>query len=85
FFAPRVWRVRRPVPEPEALAQAAELIRGARRPLIVTGGGTLYSEAHAELARFAQAFGIPVAESQGGKGALPWDHPMCVGPVGANG
>lgn len=85
FFAPRVWRVRRPVPEPEALAQAAELIRGARRPLIVTGGGTLYSEAHAELARFAEAFGIPVAESQGGKGALPWDHPMCVGPVGSNG
>jgi 3D-(3,5/4)-trihydroxycyclohexane-1,2-dione acylhydrolase (decyclizing) len=85
FFAPRVWHIRRPAPEPEVLEQVAELIRKAKRPLIVSGGGTLYSEAHAELAQFAQAYGIPVAESQGGKGALPWDHPMCVGPVGANG
>ncbi|PZA06788.1 MULTISPECIES: 3D-(3,5/4)-trihydroxycyclohexane-1,2-dione acylhydrolase (decyclizing) [unclassified Meiothermus] len=85
FFAPRVWRIRRPTPEPEVLEQVAELIRRARRPLIVTGGGTLYAEAHTQLAAFAQAYGIPVAESQGGKGALPWDHPMNVGPVGANG
>jgi len=85
FFAPRVWRIRRPAPEPEVVAQAAALIRQAQRPLIVTGGGTLYAEAQEALAAFAQRFGIPVAESQGGKGALPWNHPMCVGPVGANG
>lgn len=85
FFAPRIWHIRRPEPEPEVLEQVAELIRKAKRPLIVSGGGTLYSEAHVELARFAQDYGIPVAESQGGKGALPWDHPMYVGPVGANG
>lgn len=85
FFAPRVWRIRRPAPEPEVVAQAAALIRQAQRPLIVSGGGTLYAEAQEALAAFAQRFGIPVAESQGGKGALPWNHPMCVGPVGANG
>lgn len=85
FFAPRVWRIRRPAPEPEVVGQVAELIKKAKRPLIVTGGGTLYSEAHTQLAAFAQTYGIPVAESQGGKGALPWDHPMCVGAVGSNG
>jgi 3D-(3,5/4)-trihydroxycyclohexane-1,2-dione acylhydrolase (decyclizing) len=85
FFAKRVWRIRRPTPEPEVLEQVAELIKRAKRPLIVTGGGTLYSEAHTQLAAFAQTYGIPVAESQGGKGALPWDHPLCVGAVGSNG
>lgn len=85
FFEQRVWRIRRPVPEPEVVAQVAELIRGARRPLIVSGGGTLYSEAWAELATFAEAFRIPVSESQGGKGALAWNHPMNVGAVGSNG
>ncbi|RIH85479.1 3D-(3,5/4)-trihydroxycyclohexane-1,2-dione hydrolase [Meiothermus luteus] len=85
FFAKRVWRVRRPVPEPEALAEAARLLKEARRPLIVSGGGTLYAEASQALAAFAEAYGIPVSETQGGKGALPWSHPLCVGPVGANG
>ncbi|HEU4740973.1 MAG TPA: 3D-(3,5/4)-trihydroxycyclohexane-1,2-dione acylhydrolase (decyclizing) [Meiothermus sp.] len=85
FFARRVWRIRRPVPEPEVVAEVANLIRRSERPLIITGGGTLYSEAHRELAAFAERLGIPVAESQGGKGALPWNHPMNVGPVGANG
>lgn len=85
FFAQRVWRVRRPVPEPEALAEALALIKKSKRPLIVTGGGTLYSEASKQLAAFAEAFGIPVAESQGGKGALAWNHTWCVGPIGSNG
>lgn len=85
FFERRVWRIRRPVPEPETVVQVADLIRKAKRPLIVTGGGTLYSEAAGELARFAGAYGVPVAESQGGKGALSWDHAMCVGAVGSNG
>lgn len=85
FFSRRVWRVRRPVPEPAALAEAAALVRAARRPLIVAGGGTVYSGAEAALDAFATTFGIPVSESQAGKGALPWDHPLNVGPVGANG
>jgi 3D-(3,5/4)-trihydroxycyclohexane-1,2-dione acylhydrolase (decyclizing) len=85
FFEKRVWRVRRPAAEPEAIEAAADAIRAARRPLIVTGGGTIYSEATAALDEFATIHGIPVAETQAGKGALPWGHPLNVGPVGANG
>jgi 3D-(3,5/4)-trihydroxycyclohexane-1,2-dione acylhydrolase (decyclizing) len=85
FFARRVWRVRRPVPEPGALAEAAELIRSAKRPLIVAGGGAIYSGAESALGAFATTFGIPVSESQAGKGVLPWNHPMNVGPIGAAG
>jgi 3D-(3,5/4)-trihydroxycyclohexane-1,2-dione acylhydrolase (decyclizing) len=85
FLAPRVWRVRRPVPEPEALAEAAALLRGARRPLIVAGGGTIYAEATDALRELAEATGIPVAETQAGKGSLPYDHPSAVGAIGATG
>jgi 3D-(3,5/4)-trihydroxycyclohexane-1,2-dione acylhydrolase (decyclizing) len=85
LFEPRTWRVRRPPPEPEVVAEAAGLWRRARRPLIVAGGGAIYAEASAALADFAERFGVPVAETQAGKGALPWDHPMNVGPVGTNG
>jgi 3D-(3,5/4)-trihydroxycyclohexane-1,2-dione acylhydrolase (decyclizing) len=85
FFREHTWRVRRPVPEPESLEEVAKLIRSSRAPLIVTGGGTLYSDASEALTSFAEKFGIPVAETQGGKGALPWNHPLCVGAVGSNG
>jgi 3D-(3,5/4)-trihydroxycyclohexane-1,2-dione acylhydrolase (decyclizing) len=85
FFAPRVWRVRRPVPDAADLADAAALLRAARRPLLVAGGGVIYSEATAELAAFAEATGIPVAETQAGKGALPYDHPSALGAIGATG
>lgn len=85
FFERRVWRIRRPLPEPEVVQQAAQLLRQAQRPLIVTGGGTLYSQAHHQLAQFATRFGIPVAETQGGKGALAWNHPHNLGPLGPNG
>jgi 3D-(3,5/4)-trihydroxycyclohexane-1,2-dione acylhydrolase (decyclizing) len=85
MFEPRTWRVRRPPPEPEAIAEAALGWRRARRPLIIAGGGVIYAEASAALAAFAERFGVPVAETQAGKGALPWDHPMNVGPVGTNG
>jgi 3D-(3,5/4)-trihydroxycyclohexane-1,2-dione acylhydrolase (decyclizing) len=85
LFAPRVWRVRRPVPEPAALARAVETLRRARRPLIVAGGGVIYSEATDALREFAEASGVPVAETQGGKGSLPYDHPLAVGGVGATG
>lgn len=84
-FAPRTWHVRRPAPEPEAVARVAAAVRAARRPLAIAGGGVRYAAADAALAAFAERFGVPVAETQAGKGALPWDHPWNVGPVGANG
>ena len=61
------------------------LISAAKAPLIVTGGGTIYAEATDELAAFASRFGIPVVETQAGKGALTWDHPLNAGPIGTNG
>ncbi|AGZ42412.1 3D-(3,5/4)-trihydroxycyclohexane-1,2-dione acylhydrolase (decyclizing) [Actinoplanes friuliensis] len=85
LFEKRVWHVARPVPEPVAVERAAEVIRSARRPLIVAGGGVIYSEASAELDAFARATGIPVADTQAGKGALSWDHPNSVGGVGSTG
>ncbi|MEU8056872.1 thiamine pyrophosphate-binding protein [Microbispora bryophytorum] len=85
LFARRVWHVARPVPEPAALARAAGLLRGSRRPLIVAGGGVRYSGACAELARFARRHGVPVAETQAGKGAVPYDHPCAVGAIGHTG
>ncbi|HEY5629576.1 MAG TPA: 3D-(3,5/4)-trihydroxycyclohexane-1,2-dione acylhydrolase (decyclizing), partial [Candidatus Limnocylindrales bacterium] len=85
FFEKRVWHVRRPVPEPATLAEVAELIRNAKRPLMVAGGGAIYSGAESALDAFATTFGIPVSESQAGKGVLPWNHAYNVGPVGANG
>ncbi|MEV4760165.1 3D-(3,5/4)-trihydroxycyclohexane-1,2-dione acylhydrolase (decyclizing) [Micromonospora sp. NPDC049559] len=85
LFAARTWHVPRPVPEPAALARAVEVLRAARRPLLVAGGGVVYSEATAALRAFAEATGVPVAVTQAGKGALPYDHPLCVGAVGATG
>ncbi|MBO0878256.1 MAG: 3D-(3,5/4)-trihydroxycyclohexane-1,2-dione acylhydrolase (decyclizing), partial [Pseudonocardia sp.] len=85
LFAKRVWHVPRPVPEPAALARAVEALRAARRPLIVAGGGVIYSEAGPALRRFAEVTGIPVADTQAGKGAVPWDHPAAVGGIGATG
>ena len=77
--------MRRPVPEPEELARAAELLRAARRPLIVAGGGTIYAEATDALRELAEATGIGVAETQAGKGSLPYDHPQAAGAIGATG
>jgi 3D-(3,5/4)-trihydroxycyclohexane-1,2-dione acylhydrolase (decyclizing) len=85
LFAKRVWHVGRPVPEPEQLDRAVAAIRGARRPLIVSGGGTVYAEATDALRRFAEATGVPVAETQAGKGSLPYDHPQSLGAVGSTG
>jgi len=85
LFARRVWHVARPVPEPVAIERAAEVIRSARRPLIIAGGGVIYAEASAELDALARATGIPVADTQAGKGALSWDHPNSVGGVGSTG
>src|SRR3712207_6814764 len=79
FFERRVWRVGRPLPEREPLERAAALIRGSRRPMIVSGGGTIYSEATGALRRFVEQTGIPVGETQAGKGSLPYDHPCSLG------
>jgi 3D-(3,5/4)-trihydroxycyclohexane-1,2-dione acylhydrolase (decyclizing) len=85
FLEPRVWTIYRQPPAPEALARAAELIRGAARPLVVAGGGVIYGEATAALRAFAEATGVPVAETMAGRGALPSDHPLSLGAVGATG
>ena len=85
LFAKRVWHIARPAPELVALERAAEAIRGAERPLIVAGGGVIYARATGELRAFAEATGIPVGETQAGKGALPWDHPQAAGAIGATG
>ncbi|MEQ4205945.1 3D-(3,5/4)-trihydroxycyclohexane-1,2-dione acylhydrolase (decyclizing) [Actinopolymorpha sp. B9G3] len=85
FLAKRIWHVARPVPEPAALDRAVALIRSARRPLIVAGGGVIYSGATQALAAFAEATGVPVGETQAGKGSLSWDHPCSVGAIGATG
>ncbi|WP_017616025.1 3D-(3,5/4)-trihydroxycyclohexane-1,2-dione acylhydrolase (decyclizing) [Nocardiopsis salina] len=85
FFRRRVWHVGRPPAEPDAVARAAEAIRSARRPLLVAGGGVVYSGGEAELRAFAEATGVPVADTHAGKGALAWDHPASVGGIGSTG
>ncbi|MDX3697266.1 3D-(3,5/4)-trihydroxycyclohexane-1,2-dione acylhydrolase (decyclizing) [Streptomyces europaeiscabiei] len=85
FFRRRVWHVGRPVPEPAAVERAASLLRSSRRPLIVAGGGTVYSGAETHLRAFAEATGIPVADTHAGKGAVAWDHPYAVGGIGSTG
>ncbi|WP_392967370.1 3D-(3,5/4)-trihydroxycyclohexane-1,2-dione acylhydrolase (decyclizing) [Streptomyces sp. LN245] len=85
FFAERTWTVRRQAPDAVELARAVEAVRGARRPLIVAGGGVHHSRAEEALAAFASATGIPVASTQAGKGSLRWDHPQDVGGIGHTG
>ncbi len=85
LFAERVWRVRRPVPEAAEVSAGAAVIASAKRPLIVAGGGVIYSGATTALARFCERTGIPVAQTQAGKGALPYDHPQSLGAVGSTG
>ncbi|TCU50805.1 3D-(3,5/4)-trihydroxycyclohexane-1,2-dione hydrolase [Curtobacterium sp. PhB146] len=85
FLQPREWHIRRPLPENGPLARAVAAIRGAQRPVIVAGGGVLYSGAEHELAAFVEATGIPVGTSQAGGGSLVWDHPQYLGGIGATG
>jgi 3D-(3,5/4)-trihydroxycyclohexane-1,2-dione acylhydrolase (decyclizing) len=85
FFRPRCWRVRRPPPDPAQLADAAAALAQARAPLIVAGGGVHYALAGDALAAFARRRGVPVAETQAGKGALAWDHPCNAGAIGVTG
>ncbi|MFJ8651377.1 3D-(3,5/4)-trihydroxycyclohexane-1,2-dione acylhydrolase (decyclizing) [Streptomyces rochei] len=85
FFADRVWRVRRPAPDPVELAEAVRAVRAAERPLIVAGGGVHHSEAEEALRALVDATGIPVASTQAGKGALRHDHPADLGGIGHTG
>jgi 3D-(3,5/4)-trihydroxycyclohexane-1,2-dione acylhydrolase (decyclizing) len=85
FFAKKVWVIPRNRCDQSLLQRAAEWIRAAKKPLIVAGGGVLYSQASEALAQFAQATGIPVCETQAGKGSLPYDHSQQLGAVGVTG
>ena len=85
LFEKRVWTVQRNRPDRAALQRAAEAIRAAKKPLIIAGGGVLYSEATAALREFVDRFGIPVAETMAGKGSLPYDHALQLGAAGATG
>ncbi|MGW4100062.1 3D-(3,5/4)-trihydroxycyclohexane-1,2-dione acylhydrolase (decyclizing) [Mycobacterium sp. NPDC004974] len=85
LFAERTWHVARPLPERSVIARAAEIIASARKPLIIAGGGVHYSGAEGALAALASGTGIPVAESQAGKGSLRFDHPQAVGAIGSTG
>lgn len=85
LFERRVWHVARPLPERVVIERAAEIIRAAKRPLVVAGGGVHYSGAVDALAAFCAATGIPVGQSQAGKGSLVYDHPQCLGAIGSTG
>src|SRR5207244_2995756 len=85
FFEVRVWRIGRPLPDAAALDRAAAVIRAAKRPLIIAGGGVIYSEATDALKRLASRTGMPVAETQAGKGSVPFDSPGALGGIGATG
>lgn len=85
MFEKRVWHVRRPAVSETEMARAAAIIKSAKRPLIVSGGGTIYAEAFQELRDLASATGIPVSDTQAGKGAINFDHECAVGGVGSTG
>jgi 3D-(3,5/4)-trihydroxycyclohexane-1,2-dione acylhydrolase (decyclizing) len=85
LFERRVWTILRNRPDRESLLHAAKLVRASEKPLIVAGGGVIYSEATETLAEFCAATGIPVGETQAGKGALRYDHPQNLGAIGATG
>ena len=85
FFEPRLRRPRRPRPDTVELRTALDAIRGARRPLLVAGGGVHYAQATGTLRELVEAHGLPVVETQAGKSALAWDHPLNLGPLGVTG
>ncbi len=85
FLVPRTWHIRRPPAEAVLIEQLAHRLRASGRPLIVVGGGVIYSDATSALRTFVESTGIPVAETQAGKGSLPYDHAASVGAIGATG
>src|SRR6185312_5055498 len=85
MFERRVWRIRRQPPDPRELDELAAALRAAKSPLVIAGGGVIYAGAEAALAAFAERAGVPVAETQAGRGALAWEHPLALGGVGVTG
>lgn len=85
FFAKRVHHMDRVIPHPAAIARAVELLMTKQKPLIISGGGTVYSDAAAELKAFVERFNLPFAETQAGKGILPWNHRLNLGGMGVTG
>nr|WP_298690460.1 3D-(3,5/4)-trihydroxycyclohexane-1,2-dione acylhydrolase (decyclizing) [uncultured Dongia sp.] len=85
FFAPKLWRTRRPEPDRDELAAALAALMRAKKPLLVVGGGVLYSEAETALAKFADRHGIPLAETQAGKSSISIDHRLNMGAIGVTG
>ena len=85
FFRRRVHRIRRPAPDGDELTMAVQALKKSKKPLILAGGGVKYALAEKRLAAFAEQHGIPVAETQAGKGSLAWDHPCNVGAIGVTG
>jgi 3D-(3,5/4)-trihydroxycyclohexane-1,2-dione acylhydrolase (decyclizing) len=85
FFDPPVVTFAASAPSPAAIAEAVAALRNAKRPLLIAGGGVLYGLATDALRTFVEAHGLPVAETQAGKGALPWDHPLQQGAIGVTG
>ncbi|MEL6437314.1 MAG: thiamine pyrophosphate-binding protein, partial [Pseudomonadota bacterium] len=85
FFEPKVWRIRRAMPDVAELAEAAEAIKSAKNPLVIAGGGIHYALATDTLKSFIEKHNLPVAETQAGKSSLPWDHPLNFGPIGVTG
>jgi 3D-(3,5/4)-trihydroxycyclohexane-1,2-dione acylhydrolase (decyclizing) len=85
FFEEKVWLPRRPAPDERELAEAIEALKQSRKPVIIAGGGVLYSEAAGTLRGFAEKHGIPVMETNSGKSSLPHDHPLNMGSVGVTG
>ena len=85
FFDERVHRLRRAVPDPREIEEAAALLKHAKKPFVVSGGGVLYSDAERELIDFCTRRGVPVTETQSGKSAIPADHPLAMGAVGVTG
>jgi 3D-(3,5/4)-trihydroxycyclohexane-1,2-dione acylhydrolase (decyclizing) len=85
FLTERVWTIPRTRCDKALLNEAAQWIGSSQKPLIIAGGGVLYSEASEALGKFAAATGIPVGETQAGKGSLPFDHPQQLGAIGVTG
>ncbi len=85
FFAERIWEIRRQRPDLDLLDSASEWIRNSNKPIIIAGGGVIYSEATGALRAFVEATGIPVGETQAGKGSMPYDNPFALGAIGATG
>jgi 3D-(3,5/4)-trihydroxycyclohexane-1,2-dione acylhydrolase (decyclizing) len=85
LFEERMWHLQRPRPDERDLAEAVHRLRAARRPLVIAGGGVLYAGAEQKLEAFCEARGVPSCETQAGKSALPWEHPLNLGAVGVTG